>query len=103
MKLWPQPNGLAWLALGDLKRFAVYGASGGLVNYSVGYLVKPGSGAVPDFLRLPNDLGLPDKGEFIKVVCLERGWKYAIIRFCAFGNPESVMIDQAERCLNFNA
>lgn|ERR1700728_1393791 len=102
MRLWPQPNGLAWLAIGDQIRFAVYGASGGLVNCSVGYLVKPGSGPVPDRLHLLNDLGLPEPGEFIKVVCLERNWRYAIIRFSAFEFSDDILLDQAERCLNLN-
>lgn len=72
------PPNVRWLRMGDQSVFPVYGASGGLVNDSIRYLIKEGSGPMPASLN-GADLALPPRAFLYRVTVHERGWKHAAI------------------------
>ena len=73
----PLPDNIEWLKLFDGQRwFPVYGASGGLVNDAIGYLVQKGPQVGAHHAI---DLGLPENGKLFTVRPYAENRKYAAI------------------------
>jgi hypothetical protein len=77
MRLEPLSDGLFRVSIGEVSSFSVYGASGGLVSRRIGYLVRKGTGEMPE--TLDGDLGLPAYDKPFRIFDHERGWKHAAV------------------------
>lgn len=72
------PQGVRWLELDGQRRFAVYGASGGLCYRHICYLIKSGTGQMPESLS-QRDLGVPQGNFSFTVTHYAHGWAHASI------------------------